>query len=141
MMRLLAFALRTGLDIRPGELRTNGRAGVARSRSIVWPSRTDRRTSRPSTGGASTLRRDAGRRRSRHSCLNGGPSTIPLVRQAARRAATRGTLIPQEPLDVRDEVVARRQALLVVHRFEPLDVAACRLVQAGRRVEPGAQLA
>ena len=29
---------------------------------------TDRRPSRPSTGGASTLRRDAGRRRSRQSC-------------------------------------------------------------------------
>ena len=110
-------------------------------RPIVWSSRTDRRTSRPSTGGASTLRRDAGRRRSRHTCLMRRSVDDPLVRQAARRAATRGTLIAQEPLDVRDEVVARRQALLVVHRLEPLDVAACRLVQAGRRVEPGAQLA
>ena len=33
----------------------------------------DRRTSRPSTGGASILRRDAGRRRSRHSLQDGGP--------------------------------------------------------------------
>ena len=50
-------------------------------------------------------------------------------------------LVAQEALDVGDEVVARRQALLVVHRLEPLDVAACRLVEAGCRVEPGAQLA
>jgi hypothetical protein len=34
---------------------------------------TDRRTSRPSTGGASILRRDAGRRRSRQKLPDGGP--------------------------------------------------------------------
>ena len=53
------------------------------------------------------------------------------------RAAARGTLVAQEALDVGDEVVARRQPLLVVHRLEPLDVAARRLVEAGCRVEPG----
>src|SRR5215510_13207006 len=35
---------------------------------------TDRRTTRPETGGASTLRRDAGRRRSRQPYRCGGPS-------------------------------------------------------------------
>ena len=50
-------------------------------------------------------------------------------------------LVAQEPLDVGDEVVPRRQPLLVVHRLEPLDVAPGRLVEPGRRVEPAAQLA
>ena len=105
-------------------------------------SRTDRRTPRLSTGGASTLRRDAGRRRSRQTCLSGGPSTIspatttghPPSRMAGfvRLPAGRAALVAEEPLDVRDQVVARRQALLVVHRLEPLDIA------AGRVVEPAA---
>ena len=36
----------------------------------------DRRTTRPSTGGASILRRDAGRRRSRHPLPDGGPTRV-----------------------------------------------------------------
>jgi len=42
----------------------------------VISTKTDRRTSRPSTGGASILRRDAGRRRSRHSLPDGGPDRV-----------------------------------------------------------------
>ena len=50
-----------------------------------------------------------------------------LVREAAARHVP--ALVAQEPLDVGDEVVARRQPLLVVHRLEPLDVGAGRLVE------------
>src|SRR6185369_6876089 len=130
-------------DVRPCRFMTNGRSGAAPTGPIVWSSRTDRRTPRPSTGGASTLRRDAGRRRSRHICPCGGPSTIPpndpLVDEAARRRVA--ALVAQEALDIRDQVVAGWQSLLVVHRLQPLDVAARRLVEAGRGVEPRPQLA
>ncbi len=53
----------------------------------------------------------------------------------------RGAPIAQEPLDLGDQLVAGRQALLVDHRLEPLDVRPGRLVGAGRQVEPRAQLA
>ena len=62
-------------DVRPSRLMTNGRCPGRGGAPMVWTSRMDRRSSNQS-GGASTLRRDAGRRRSRQHCLLGGPSTI-----------------------------------------------------------------
>src|SRR6188472_678671 len=50
----------------------------------------------------------------------------PLVDQPTGRVAP---LVPQEALDVRDQVVARRQTLLVVHSLQPFDVATGRFVQ------------
>src|SRR6188508_1753304 len=76
-------------------------------------------------------------------CPCGGPSTIlhtiRLVDQPARRRVA--SLVAQETLDIRDQVVAGRQPLLVVHGFQPLDVAARGLVEAGSGVEPRSQLA
>ena len=130
-------------DVRPCRFMTNGRSGTAPTRPIVWSSRTDRRTPRPSTGGASTLRRDAGRRRSRQICPCGGPSTIPLHDPLVDEPSPAAYCRPGRAgsADVRDQVVAGRQSLLVVHRLQPLDVAACRFVEAGRGVEPRPQLA
>src|SRR4051794_34262378 len=153
---MLASALRiprcrrSRMDIWPTEFMTDGRYRPRGDAPNVWSSRTDRRSSRLSTGGASTLRRDAGRRRSRQTCLNGGPSSIlplsastqatsraarglPVERSAALRALS--ALVPQEPLDVGDEVVAGRQPLLVVHRLEALDVAPRRVVRRSGRIE------
>src|SRR4029078_12684573 len=93
-------------------------------------------------GGASILRREGGRRRTWHNCLDGGPgrygtandghhlrvvvvSFLPSVREAAARHVP--ALVAQEALDVRDEVIARWQPLLVVHRLEPLRVRAGRM--------------
>ena len=48
--------------------------------------------------------------------------------------------IAQEPLDVGDEVVAGREALLVDHRLEALDVRPGRLLERGGGVEARPQL-
>lgn len=54
-------------------------SGPGWSRSyVVVSTNTDRRTLRPSSGGASILRRDAGRRRSRQSLSDGGPLSAQL---------------------------------------------------------------
>ena len=67
-----------------------------------------------------------------------------MLRARGGRSRALGALaasIAQEPLDLRDEVVAGRQPLLVDHRLEPLDVRPRRLLERGRRVEPLAELA
>src|SRR4051794_21321846 len=154
---MLASALRiprcrrSRMDIWPTQFMTDGRYRRRGDAPNVWSSRTDRRSTRLSTGGASTLRRDAGRRRSRQTCLNGGPSSIlPLIAPTpATSRAARGlplersaalcplsALVAQEALDVGDEVIAGRQPLLVVHRLEPLDVAPRRIVRGSGRIEP-----
>ena len=62
-------------------------------------------------------------------------SRVSLVRPVALAA-----LLSQEPLDLRDQLVARRQASLIDHRLEPLDVRTRRLVGGGREVKPLAEL-
>src|SRR5207244_9502223 len=70
-----------------------------------------------------------------------------MPRGYRRRGEPSGTLralaaaVAQEPLDVVDELVARRQPLLVDHRLEPLDVGARRVVGGGREIEPRPKLA
>lgn len=59
----------------------------------------------------------------------------PSQRSAPLRALP--ALVTQESLDIGDQVVAGRQALLVVHRLQPLDVRPRRLVQARGGIEPG----
>ena len=43
-------------------------------------------------------------------------------------------------LDLADQVVARRQPLLIDHRLQALDVRPCRLLERGRGIEPGPEL-
>ncbi len=52
-----------------------------------------------------------------------------------------GAALAQEALDLADQVVARRQPLLIDHRLEPLDVRPCRLLERRRGVEAGPELA
>ena len=119
---------------------TNGRSGAGRTRPIVWSSRRP-----PDTETFARRRVDlpAGCRAAAEPaiCLCGGPSTIPWMIPNRSPPGRVAALVAQEPFDVRDQVVAGRQTLLVVHRLQSLDIAAGRLVQAGRGVEPRPQFA
>lgn len=61
------------MDKCPCMFMSDGRWRLSATRIRCPQHETDRRTSRPSTGGASILRRDAGRRRSRQQLPDGGP--------------------------------------------------------------------
>src|SRR5436190_16625231 len=58
-----------------------------------------------------------------------------------RLASGGAALIPKEPFDIGDEVATGRESLLVVHRLEPFDVVARRLILAGREIQPPPELA
>src|SRR3954464_1391557 len=89
-------------------------------------------------------------------CLDGGPSTMTprkrrpspsgggrFVRASVREATARHVpaLVAQEPFDVGDQVIAGREALLVIHRLEPLDVGVRRVIRRRGGVETRPELA
>ena len=66
----------------------------------------------------------------------------PAGRRTGRLAPVRAlaAAVPEEALDVGDQVVAGRQPLLIDHRLEPLYVGPRRLLEGGGRVEARVEL-